>query len=298
MKQDSLTITALGYKAEQVLQEINSLKVVGQASRGIYLQPQEDLTLFISTERYRGPLTLNASGEPPLLKLFEPGTSVEILDSKLIFPDLNLHISLKMAEIWNTPHLPIVTSPAAVKLDTFTEQIRTLAEKDPLYPLLDWITNESTTNIINNSGVIRKLIEILNEGHNHQLSVLQDKLIRLLGVGPGLTPLGDDLVLGALLVLNRGNSLNFHMDELGELNQEVIQSAWRKSTRISASLLECAAEGAADERLLQVLDGLLSGDPIADHELHDLLKWGSTSGIAVLAGMLYVLLKNKGHGIL
>ena len=51
-------------------------------------------------------------------------------------------------------------------------------------------------------------------------------------------------------------------------------------------------EGAADERLLKVLDGLISGSTISQNDLRNLLRWGNSSGITVLAGMISVLNTN------
>jgi hypothetical protein len=299
MEQDKLTITTLGYKAEQVIQEEETLQVVGQANRGIYLQPQDDLTLFLSMELYKGPLTLNCSGELSLIKLLEPGISAEISNSNIFFPDLDLHISTKEALTWKIPHLPANIKPSTGNLDTFTKKLKDLAGKDPVYPLVDWIINGPNPKQSRFSGASGKLLEILIEDKGQQVTYLHKKLIGFLGIGPGLTPLGDDFVLGVLLVLNRGYKSILDNDELREINQQVIQYAWGKTTRISASLLVCAAEGAADERLIRVLDGLLKNDPIPDQDLADLLKWGSSSGIAVLAGMLYILFKdNRGNGFL
>jgi hypothetical protein len=48
-------------------------------------------------------------------------------------------------------------------------------------------------------------------------------------------------------------------------------------------------EGSADERTLKILDGLIAGEEIRDQDLTRLLNWGSSSGIAVLAGMILAL---------
>jgi hypothetical protein len=111
----------------------------------------------------------------------------------------------------------------------------------------------------------------------------------LLGLGPGLTPLGDDFILGVVLTLNRwGHSLS-PLKDLEKLNQSLLRSAKQKTTSLSASLLACAVEGAADERLLIVLDSIFSGKESSLEDLENFLTWGSSSGIAVLAGIMSVL---------
>jgi hypothetical protein len=110
-----------------------------------------------------------------------------------------------------------------------------------------------------------------------------------MGAGPGLTPLGDDLILGILLAMNRGKLSFYPEGFLDQLNQSTIDLALDKTTRLSFSLLVCASDGSADERLIKVLDGLLAGAMIKDQDLTQLLEWGSTSGFAVLAGMILAL---------
>jgi len=118
-----------------------------------------------------------------------------------------------------------------------------------------------------------------------------------------LTPLGDDFLLGVLLTLNRwGQLLSPHQSDIqmrdtgsppsnlvNNLNQIIMENTRLKTTQVSASLLACAVEGAADERLLKVLDGLCSGTEVTQNEMRNLLRWGNSSGIAVLAGMMAVL---------
>ena len=92
-----------------------------------------------------------------------------------------------------------------------------------------------------------------------------------------------------LLALNRGKGEILSKSYLTKLNQAVIDLALDKTTRLSFSLLVCAADGSADERLLKIFDGLLFGRVIKDKELLQMLMWGSTSGFAVLAGMILAL---------
>ncbi|RLD03693.1 MAG: hypothetical protein DRI65_12390, partial [Chloroflexota bacterium] len=114
---------------------------------------------------------------------------------------------------------------------------------------------------------------------------------------------GDDFLLGVLLSFNRwGHLLSSHLPDLQKgdstspptilvnyLNQIILEKTRLKTTRISTSLLFCAMEGAADERLLKVLDGLFTGSLITENDLGYLLRWGNSSGITVLAGMISVL---------
>jgi hypothetical protein len=110
-------------------------------------------------------------------------------------------------------------------------------------------------------------------------------LVDGLGRGPGLTPAGDDLVLGFLLALNRwGDRLHSYLPQ-EQINRALVEAAHQSTTALSASLIGCAAHGLADERLVLALDGLVSGNLAEDLIVDHLLGWGHTSGAAALQGM-------------
>lgn len=96
-------------------------------------------------------------------------------------------------------------------------------------------------------------------------------LDRLLGRGPGLTPLGDDVLAGWLVT----------RAALGRPDA-VLSAAVRRrlgvTTLLSATLLECAVQG---EALPQLAAWLAAPD---DTTTADLLAVGATSGAGLLAG--------------
>jgi len=107
----------------------------------------------------------------------------------------------------------------------------------------------------------------------------------LLGQGSGLTPSGDDIILGFLLALSRwGHILSPNLD-LQALQQPLISQAYRRTTLLSANLIECAASGQADERLVLALDGIFTGQLDGVDCAALLLGWGNSSGCDALVGM-------------
>ncbi|MFN2177092.1 MAG: DUF2877 domain-containing protein, partial [Anaerolineales bacterium] len=63
-----------------------------------------------------------------------------------------------------------------------------------------------------------------------------------------------------------------------------------KTTTLSANLIECAASGLADERLINALDWIKCGSSHKVRTLIDgLLGWGNTSGISAYIGFLFAL---------
>jgi hypothetical protein len=135
-----------------------------------------------------------------------------------------------------------------------------------------------------------RLVDFLQGQQDRQaLAKLGDAIGGLLGWGEGLTPCGDDLALGFLLALQRWGG-HLAMDEdTSAVSRVLVAQAYRRTTTLSANLIECAADGQADERLLLALDGLVTGAPDAATCARCLADWGSSSGASALAGMALAL---------
>jgi hypothetical protein len=99
----------------------------------------------------------------------------------------------------------------------------------------------------------------------------------LVGLGPGLTPAGDDFLIGALAALDAIGQTNMH-DALG---RAVVAAAGRTSP-LSASLLRAAAAGHVGENLHVMVAALVAGD--ADAAVAAAGRIGHTSGWDALAG--------------
>lgn len=102
---------------------------------------------------------------------------------------------------------------------------------------------------------------------------------RLAGLGPGLTPSGDDLLAGYLCLLRRTG--NRRAAGLGAAVKTLPVTA---TGPLSLHLLRWAARGVAGEHHLAWLEGLLSGDD--EPHLPLLLAHGATSGADWAAGAL------------
>ncbi len=303
MSHNDLLITHLGYKAEQVINRISNGTVFGNSSRGIYIQPPDDLTLYISFENFRGPLTLNLSGNSVLLDQVKPRDPVILKNSGFLFPDLDLQISLKRAEIWQQNLDPVKKHIDQDQLENVIWQAKKILGNESLFPLLEMVIGGDPAPLPGHPGLIERFVRVLDVMQDGSLTQVSEQLSALIGAGPGLTPLGDDFILGMLLTQNRwrhlispnlaqfkkGDSTSRPNKTLKHQNQIILENAREKTTRLSYSLLTCAVEGSADERILKILDGLIAGEEIRGQDLTQLLNWGSSSGIAVLAGMIAVL---------
>ena len=107
----------------------------------------------------------------------------------------------------------------------------------------------------------------------------------LLGLGPGLTPLGDD-VLGGWLA----TAVAVRHPRFEGVRSAVALAARERTTTVSATLLACAARGEVVPELRGLLVALESGDATAlQQSLDALLAVGDTSGAGALLGTVLAL---------
>jgi hypothetical protein len=108
-------------------------------------------------------------------------------------------------------------------------------------------------------------------------NALANEAVQLIGLGPGLTPSGDDY-LGGMLVALRLNGRSMQADGLWRWLQPRLGG---RTSAISAAHLAAAAAGEAHEALHEVLNGSL--------DLEKLSAVGHCSGWDALAGAVAVL---------
>jgi hypothetical protein len=265
--------------------------VSGITSRGIFLHLKSGWVIFLSSEEYRGPLTINLQGDVQGLRALEPGTPVKIQAGQLHCAAAGLIIHTSEAAQWETPPKPLTMLSAEkrkTQLISLARQVLVARKAEGLCALLAMLLDlpndygDHDQIEVQITPAIKSLQQALV---SYQAAQVTMALEPFLGLGAGLTPSGDDLAIGLLLALNRWGNLLKPVLEIEELNRIVVQIAYSRTTTLSANLIECATLGQADERLVFALDGLLSGRPGLEICAANLLAWGNSSGCDALVGM-------------
>jgi hypothetical protein len=269
---------SIGLAAAQITSRGGEAKVIGVTSRGLFLSIEQRV-LFVSFERWRGPLTINVD------EAFDCaiGKAVRMSAARLIFP--TIEIDLSAAEVWQ-PTPPTIARPIADQREALKHLASSvLARKEPegFGPLLPHLLDlpEKQALSASEAALLARLKQLRESIHQQALDQTTTLIESLLGLGRGLTPSGDDVTIGVLLRLNRWRRDR----DWRELNHRVIDLAYQRTTTISANLIECAANGEADERLVNVIDGLVTGTPSRDDCVECVIGWGNSSGLDALIGM-------------
>ena len=284
----------IGHIAYKVLCEDQEASVIGTTSRGIFIRTASGWITFFSLEGYRGPLTITLTETVDQLRFIKTDSPAQISSGKLILSSAGIAISAKDDVVWHHPIASHTARRVSERLDT-----------------LEYFAKEAVANKggIGLSGILPPLLGLPITGYESQgqgsllptVSLLQQTLrigntsyaielaCSLLGMGRGLTPSGDDFVMGLLLVLNRWQNVLGFVNDLQQLNRRVIQAAYKQTTTLSANLIECAALGQSDERLVNVVDCIFTGKPRESECVSCLLELGASSGVDALVGMAVAL---------
>ena len=128
---------------------------------------------------------------------------------------------------------------------------------------------------------LSRLMIALRQGDNCEIRGCVEKL---LGLGPGLTPSADDVLMGMLYVFR---ALPQKAPEGTQLFQKSIgQLCERCTSQISAAYLKAMIEGVPFERMAQIFRGLCGEEPL---DIWKMTQIGSSSGSEMLLGMLIAL---------
>lgn len=295
---DAVTI---GQVALQTLSAAHRATIMGATSRGLFLRVQGRPDpapavgiVFLSYEQYRSPLTINLNRATGPIREAEHGSAVTLTATRIYLPNAGISITLRPEIVWTCPPATGAAHPRLQCTERAHECAQLVLSANHahgygvLLPHLLGLTGREPLSKAERA-VLDGVVQLRDALEQKQLAPALDAGRQLLGSGRGLTPSGDDLMLGALLLLNRWPHICGEADFLPRFNHHVVRAAYRKTTALSASLIERAAHGEADERLINVVDAIVAGtSPVSDH-LPDLMRWGGSSGIDALVGMVVVL---------
>jgi Protein of unknown function (DUF2877) len=257
--------------------------------RSFYLSLGAGLICVGSASLGGGPLNVVCGcwpADPPMRALLSPGTAARIEDKTCSVGALT--ISLACAPRWRPESASAWNKVSLARgLAATTEVLRQSLAKDGL----GLINPASTEHVLPRRGAAAAprsyLTEILQEDAvSVGARIVGERLAPLIGLGPGLTPSGDDYLGGVLVALAVVGRTALR----DRLWQGVEPLLAQLTTDISRAHLAAAAEGFGSAALHRLLAAILTGktDTIPD-AMAVLASTGHTSGWDALAGAILVL---------
>jgi Protein of unknown function (DUF2877) len=286
-------------------------EVAAVFERSSYLRMGEDFLCIGEPSIGNGPTTLIVAVRLAELGL-QQGQRAFIGNGRIAIGDLLL--DLGQCETWRTPPWPSLPSPAVLHGTCATLEERAASDSPadslahavfanadtPLARLARprvakfaaWISDQVSSSSAKADDPVNTAVSVQSRGQcllDAPLSrgmtsddIAAHPVTDLVGLGPGLTPAGDDFLIGALAGLDVLGQTNMH----AALSRAVVAAAGRTSP-LSASLLRAAAAGHVGENLHRIVAALVTGD--ADAAILAAARIGYTSGFDALAGAVVTL---------
>jgi len=283
----------VGRKAAEVLTLERPFTIRGVTSRGIFVDIEEKIILFLSRERFRGPLIINLPQNSDILDKIQVKTVGMVCRSSLLFssPDLAVHTAKSLTwsalDVWKPIVIP-ESLPTNGQIINFLQQLNSRNENgNELIDMVSQILKGSTSPPESANDMANAISTLYHALRQKDIGQLDRAALFLAGRGRGLTPSGDDFLLGICygMFIAQVKLSGFH-DSASKLISGIVA---KRSTLISGNLVECAAAGEVDERLGTAFHALLHPEQSSSPAIAGILNWGSSSGMDAAAGMALLL---------
>ncbi len=280
--------------ARAVRQEGWSGEVRAIHPRSVYVAGEDaDIYAVVQQPLGNGPLSLVI---PPLsgdsLGGLSEGAPISSTGSHLMVGE-HLAVGLEQAMLWDPKAYPALGANPETLHRCLGEVYQTATTHSPaqsLARLLPHLQQEDLPKPLQAVGhfprchaLIAGLVDSLGRRSRRSLKVVTSSLA---GLGPGLTPAGDDFLAGILLALALTQEHRADA-ELAEIAGLLLETAAPRTHEISAAYLRAAYAGEASERWHALIGALSAGNGVeAASAAEAVMKFGETSGADMLAGFL------------
>ncbi|MDR7588800.1 MAG: DUF2877 domain-containing protein [Armatimonadota bacterium] len=251
--------------------------VLATFARSCYLDLDGEVVAVVAGDLPAGPFAVVVEGTPPLAGV-PAGAPAAAGGDRIRIGDA-LEVDLRPAVPWDPLLAPWAGMPA--HLDDHLALLRRL--------LLDGASPNGLGRVAaggTDDGPLARraqpaLAALATGLRDRDARALGAAARELAGLGPGLTPSGDDVLTGCLL------ALSLWPTRRPDLRSLIAGQAISRTTRISAAYLAAAARGEAGGDWHHLRDALAESDPDAVRRAAArLLALGETSGADMLGGFL------------
>ena len=280
--------------ARAIRQEGWSGEVLAIHPRSCYITGEDaEVYAVVQQPLGNGPLSLVIPplSDDPLTGLTE-GSLVTSTGANLMVGE-DLAVGLEQATLWDPKSYPALgANPEALSrcLAAVYQTATTRSPEQSLARLLPHLNDEDLPKPLRAVGhfprsqaLIAGLTESLGQRNRRSLKVVTSSLA---GLGPGLTPSGDDFLAGLLLALalTQEHRVDAGLTEIADL---LVETAAPRTHEISAAYLRAAHAGEANERWHGLIKALSAGNSTeAAAAAETVMTFGETSGADMLAGFL------------
>ena len=270
----------LGSLAAQILNEAARSGIVGEIvsvfPNSLYIRATDGELLFVTSRQLRSPITLNLDSTTDFIKTVRAPDRVYLGDGGI---RLGESISVTLSRATRFTIQP-------------TSRVHELAISEPTLYLASLILMiiDNDLSVLDQAGLAHvgasKFVSdaVLPFRGSDDVNLVRDAALRIVGLGAGFTPSGDDLLGGFLATYNSFTHLTGRQTIHLQIDSLEIKTNW-----VSAKLLDYMQRQILDEEVSTLIESSTSQDSDFILALETLLPRGHTSGIDILVGVLLAL---------
>lgn len=279
-------IVEAGVLADLILRQPRQGRIAAVFDRSLYAVFGEEWICIGSEAIGSGPLHVLCEAMAP--GWFSLGQDIIVTDAALLTCDIRL-TGLDAAPVWSPRPAPdwtrrtlqagILAVDDVWRAGAMREGLAALGDLQP--PLAPTPVVEAA---LPGAAALRRLIEAELRGYK-PADAGEGEIVALIGLGPGLTPSGDDFLAGALLAL-----ASLGLSDMRDKLWNILSAHLGRTNDISAAHLRSAAAGYGAGALHAAIDAAICGraDRIVP-ALAAVSRIGHSSGRDAFAGALAVL---------
>jgi len=283
--------TRIGCAAAHILSKARAGRVVAVFDGGFYVEFGDGLVFLSGVDLRNGPLNL-ATSAPGATIWSATGARVDdraVTSGECLIVGNRFRFTLGDASIWRPEHSFVVPNAREVSrgLYSFREAATGRLPREGLGCFVQYPTGEAAS-----GGIVERARPCVRALRDWLVGAFRDKetahpedVVGLIGLGPGLTPSGDDLIGGAMIAahaLGEGAVASRFWD--------MVRPQWDATGEISRAHLRAASDGIGHEEIHRVIRAMLTG---RTGEFGSLIEGiddiGHSSGWDAIAGVTLTL---------
>jgi Protein of unknown function (DUF2877) len=293
----SQTITSIGQRAAATLKSCSELVVVAIFERSCYLRHGDAFVCIGDASIGDGPLNALVAGLDHVRQRLRLNSVVQSAGNLVLLSD-GTHLNWKDTAVWVMPSWPAIGDFSPLTPANLQSLLAASPTVGLFRPAISTLLGTELPAATLSEGRLERLMAALAQGlvaaqprrDAHLKAAVRD----LIGLGPGLTPSGDDVLAGALLGLHATG----HLALAAELGNHVASACIHGTSPLSAAFLRCAIDGGTSADLHHVFSAALANTARTNSArtnsewssaLDTLDRIGHTSGWDHLAGFLLAL---------
>jgi hypothetical protein len=288
------TASSIGCYAQQSLVDKTEGKVIGVTSHGVFLL-FGTRSIFVTTNQHLSPFNIILPATTSFPDDITVGDIAYFSMNELLVPARQWIIPLIDVPIW-TPSRPMpVQNSEKEQAEAARQILAELRRLDQQKGYL-FLGNHSAADSNEQSGIRRAATAFSQAFQNNNQEACIEASTALFGKGTGLTPSGDDWLTGFILypicrTLAQNKTPRGFINSLGA---ELVFTARRFTTTVSANRLEAALSGWTEEFFIQTVNYLFAATTFDAATLAgQLANFGHSSGVDTFMGIYFACTSQK-----